>query len=324
MTCFHPFLCAALVCLCAIGCIAPGMAAYPERPIRLVVPVAAGGGNDIIARLLARKLTEAWGVQVVVDNRPGAATAIGADIVAKANPDGYTIMLTSASFAINAAMHPKLPFDPIRDFSPLTLAARVPQILLANAALPVQSVAELLKLAKAKPGQLNYGSAGTGSLTHLAMELFMEMSGVSLTHVPYKGTSPALADLVAGHVQVIFDAIPPTFQLIKSGRVKALAVATPTRFPSIPNVPTMAESGLPEYSFSSWFAIMAPARVPAPIVTRINHELVRIIHEPQIKEQFIGLGVEPLGTSPEELGRHMRKEIELWRQVIQRHHIRAD
>jgi len=324
MTCLRVLIGIGFVCLFATVCVAPVMAAYPERPIRLVVPVAPGGGNDIVARLLGRKLTEAWGAQVVVDNRPGAATAIGADIVAKANPDGYTIMLTSASFAINAALHPKLPFDPINDFAPITLAARVPQVLLGNAALPVQSVPDLLKLAKAKPGQLNYGSAGTGSSTHLAMELFMDMTGISLTHVPYKGTSPALADLVAGQVQVIFDAIPPTVQFIKSGRVKALAVAAPARFPSIPNVPTMAESGLTEYRFSSWFVIMAPVRVPRAIIEQLNRELVRIIHEPQIKAQFVNLGVEPLGTTPEEAGSHVRKEIAVYKQVIQRHHIRAD
>ena len=185
-------------------------AAYPEHPIRFVVPVAAGGGNDIVARMLAQQLTDAWGQSVVVDNRPGAATAIGADIVAKAIPDGHTIMLTSVSFAINAGMGKKLPFDALRDFATVTQVARVPQIMVVNPALPAATLAEFIALAKAKPGQINYASAGAGSSTHLAMEIFMDMTGVKLNHVPYKGTAPGLTDVIAGHVQVTFDAIPPT------------------------------------------------------------------------------------------------------------------
>ena len=256
-------------------------AAYPDHPIRFVVPVAAGGGNDIVARLLAQKLTDAWGQSVVVDNRPGAATAIGAEIVARAIPDGYTIMLTSVSFAINAGMRKQLPFDPVRDFATITQVARVPQIMVVNPAVPAATLAEFIALAKAKPGQLNYASAGTGSSTHLAMELFMDMTGTKLNHVPYKGTAPGLTDVIAGHVQITFDAIPPTLPHVKSNRVRALAIGGTQRFPTLPDVPTLAEAGLPNYTFQSWFGIFAPARTPEAVVRTLNRELVRIIALPE-------------------------------------------
>ena len=306
----------------------PGMVhaagAYPERPIRLVVPVAPGGGNDIVARMLAHKLTETWGQQVVVDNRPGAATGIGAEIVAKAPPDGYTIMLTSVSFAINASMQRKLPFDAINDFSPITQVARVPQIVVVHPGVAAKSLAEFIALAKARPGQINYASAGSGSSTHLAMELLMEMTGIALNHVPYKGTAPGLADVIAGHVQLCFDAIPPALPHVKSGRVRALAVANPRRFPSLADVPTFAESGLPGYTFASWFGILAPARTPPAIIDQLNRELVRIINLPETRERFLGLGIEPLGTSPREYAQYLKSEIAQWSAVVRRHDIRAD
>jgi tripartite-type tricarboxylate transporter receptor subunit TctC len=237
---------------------ASAVAAYPYHPIRLVVPVPAGGGNDIVARMLARKLTDVWGQAVVVDNRPGAATAIGAVIVARAIPDGHTIMLTSVSFAVNAGMRQKLPFDAVRDFVIITQVARVPQILVVNPAVPAATLAEFIALAKTKPGRINYASAGTGSSSHLAMEIFMDTTGIRLNHVPYKGTAPGLTDVIAGHVQVTFDAIPPTLPHIRSGR--ALALGGPQRLPTLPDVPTLAEAGLPNYTFQSWFGILAPAR----------------------------------------------------------------
>jgi len=299
-------------------------AAYPDHPIRLVVPVAAGGGNDIVARLLAQKLADAWGQSVVVDNRPGAATAIGAEIVAKAIPDGYTILLTSVSFAINAGVRQKLPFDPIRDFATVTQVARVPQIMVVNPALTAASLAEFIALAKAKPGQLNYASAGTGSSTHLAMELFMDMTGTKLNHVPYKGTAPGLTDVIAGHVQVTFDAIPPVLPHLRSSRVRALAIGAAKRFPTLAEVPTFAEAGLPGYTFASWFGIYAPARTPEDIVRRLNRELVRIIVQPSTSKTFVELGIEPLGTSPEEFGRFLRAEIARWSAVVRAHDIRGD
>lgn len=313
-----------ITCAFAISSSAACAAAYPERPIRLIVPVAPGGGNDIVARLLAQKLTEAWGQQVVVDNRPGAATAIGADITAKSNPDGYTIMLFSVSFAINASVKRKLPFDPINDFAPITLVAQVPQILLVYPPLPAKSVSELIRLAKAKPGQLNYASAGNGSSTHLAMELFLGMTGISVTHVPYKGTAPGMTDLLAGHVQMMFDAIPPTLPYIKGGRVRGLAVATAKRPPSLPDVPTFAESGLPNYSFSSWFGIVAPAKTPPAIIEKLNHELVRIIRLPEVQERLTGLGVDPMGTPPREFASFLKSEIAKWSKVVRERHISAD
>ncbi|MDB5812366.1 MAG: transporter [Betaproteobacteria bacterium] len=299
-------------------------AAYPDHPIRLVVPVAAGGGNDIVARMLAQKLTDAWGQAVVVDNRPGAATAIGAEIVAKAIADGHTIMLTSVSFAINAGMRSKLPFDAVRDFAPVTQVARVPQIMVVNPALPVATLREFVALARSKPGRINYASAGSGSSTHLAMEIFMDMTGVKLNHVPYKGTAPGLTDVIAGHVQATFDAIPPTLPHVKSGRVRVLVVGGPQRFPTLPEVPTMAESGFPNYTFQSWFGILAPAHTPEAIVRRLNRELVRIIGLPETRKLFIELGIEPLGTTPEEFGAYLRDEIGRWAEVMRAHDIRGD
>jgi tripartite-type tricarboxylate transporter receptor subunit TctC len=314
------WLICALLALTAAG--AP--AAYPDHPIRIVVPVAPGGGNDIVARMLAQKLTEAWGQPVVVDNRPGAATAIGAEIVAKALPDGHTIMLASVSFAINASVRKTLPFDALRDFATVTQVAHVPQVMVVNPALPAATLAEFIALAKVRPGQINYASAGTGSSTHLAMEILMDMTGIRLNHVPYKGTAPGLTDVIAGHVQVTFDAIPPVIPHVKSGRVRALVLGGTHRFPTLPDVPTLAEAGLPQYTFASWFGIFAPARTPDAVVRALNRELARIIRLPETRRSFVDLGIEPLGTSPEEFGKFLRAEIARWSEVVRAHNIRGE
>lgn len=307
----------------AASCFAlPAAGAYPERPIRIVVPVPPGGGNDIVARLLAQRLGDKWGQQVIVDNRPGASTAIGAEIVARASPDGYTLMFHSASFAINAAMQRNLPFDSIKDFSPIGLVARVPQILVVHPAFPAKSVGELIALAKSRPGQINFASAGNGSSPHLAMEVFMEMTGTKLNHVPYKGTAPGLADVIAGHVQLTFDAIPPALGYVRSNRVRPLMVVSAKRFPALPDVPTAAEAGLPAYDFASWFGMLAPARTPADIIAKLNREIVVLIQSPDIRDRLTDLGLEPLGTSVEENGRHLQAEITRWRAFIQRHDLR--
>jgi tripartite-type tricarboxylate transporter receptor subunit TctC len=313
---------------CAIGlaiaaAASPAVAAYPERPVRLVVPVAAGGGNDIVARMIAQKLTESWGRQVVVDNRPGAATAIGAEIVARAVPDGYTVMLVSVSFAINASVATRLPFDSVKDFAPITLAARVPQILVVHPALPATSVSDLIALAKQRPGEINYASAGSGSSTHLAMELLLDKAGIALNHVPYKGTAPALTDLLAGQVQVMFDAIPPSLPHIRSGRIRPIAIGSAERSASMPDLPTVGESGVPGYAFTSWFGIFAPGGTPRALVDRLNGELVRIVRLPDIRERLLAMGVEPIGSTPDELGRHLAGEIKQWSDIVQRRHIRA-
>ena len=318
----RPIVHATLLLALAVPCTAA--AAYPDHPIRIVVPVAPGGGNDIVARLLARRLSDRWGQPVVVDNRPGASTAIGSEIVARATPDGYTIMLCSVSFAINAAARAKLPFDPIRDFAPITQVARVPQIVVVNPSLPAASLKEFIALAKAKPGQLNYASAGNGSSTHLAMELLMEMAGIALNHVPYKGTGPGMTDVIAGHVQVTFNAIPPVLPHVKSGKVRALGVANPRRFPTLPDVPTFGEAGLPGYTFASWFGIMAPARTPREILRQLNEELVRIIRDPEVNKTFIELGIDPLGTTPEEFGKNLRADIARSSELVRKHNIRAE
>ena len=316
----------ALAAALAIVALTPAAPArdYPARPIRLVVPVAAGGGNDIAARLIAQKLSAAWGEQVVVDNRPGAATAIGSEIVARASPDGYTLMLVSVSFAVNAALGKKLPYDSLRDFAPITQVARVPLILLVHPALPVKSVADLIALAKAQPGRLNYASAGNASSTHLPMELFMSLAHVSLNHVPYKGTAPGLNDLLGGQVQLMFDAIPPALPHMQTGRVRGLAITSAQRTAALPDMPTIAEAGVPGYAYDSWFAIFAPARTPPAIIDKLNREIVRIVHEPDVRERFVQMGVDPLGTTPAQLGAHVRSEIARWTRVVRERGIRAE
>ncbi len=312
------------VALCATAGIARCAGAYPDHPIRLLVPVAPGGGNDLMARLLGQKLGETWRQQIVVDNRPGAAGAIAADLAAKASPDGYTIMFASISFAFTAAVQPKLPFNPVNDFAAITQIGRVPLILVVNPAVPVKSVSEFVALAKSKPGRINYASAGSGSATHLAMELFESMTGASLNHVPYMGTGPALADVIAGHVDVTFDSIAPTLPQIRNGRIRALALSSPRRFASLPDVPTFGEAGLPQYTFGSWYGIMAPARTPRAVIDQLNRELVRIVRLPDVQERFFAIGVEPLGTAPEEFTRFVANEIAQWQKVVRERGLRPD
>jgi len=314
---------AALVIVAHFAFAMNACAAYPERPIRIVVPVSPGGGNDIVARLLAQRLTDKFGTQVVVDNRPGASTAIGSEIVAHANPDGYTIMFHSATFAINAAMHPKLAFDPIKDFAPISLIARVPQLLVVNPGVPAKTLAEFIALAKARPGQLNFGSSGVGSSPHLAMEVFMDLTGTSFNHVPYKGTAPAIADVIAGQLQVVFDAIPPALAYVRAGRVRPLVVSSAKRFPLLPDVPTFTEAGVTGYDFASWFGILAPARTSSVVIATLNREVMAIMQTAEMRERLTDLGLEPLGTTPQDYGRFLQAEITRWRSFMQRHDIRS-
>src|SRR5438034_5972010 len=243
--------------------VALGQVAYPTKPVRLVVPFPAGGTTDLLARAAAQKLSEAWGQQVIVDNRPGAAGNIGAELVAKAAPDGYTLLMgTVGTHAINASLYAKMPYDHVKDFAPVILVAGVPNVLVVNPSLPVHSVQELIAYAKANPGKLNFASSGSGTSIHLSGELFKVMTGVQMTHVPYKGSAPALQDLLGGQVQLMFDNLPPSLPQIKAGRLRALAVTSATRAPALPDVPTVAEAGLPGFEASSWFGVLAPAGTP--------------------------------------------------------------
>ena len=291
--------------------------AYPTRPIRLVVPFPAGGTTDILAREAAQKLTEVLGQAVVVDNRPGAAGNIGSDLVAKSAPDGYTLLMgTVGTHAINPSLYSKMPYDHVKDFAPVVLVAGVPNVLVVNPALPVNSVAELIKLAKDKPGQINFASSGSGTSIHLSGELFKTMAGVDMTHVPYKGSSPALTDLIGGQVQIMFDNLPSALPQIKGGRLRAIAVTSLKRAPVLPDIPTINESGLPGFEASSWFGVLAPAGTPAPIVARINTEVNKWLQSADAREKLLGQGAEAAGGSPEQFGNFIHAESEKWAKVV--------
>lgn len=301
------------------ACIALGASAqsYPNRPIRLVVPFPAGGTTDILARAVSQKLTEALGQAVVVDNRAGAGGNIGSDLVAKSAPDGYTLLMgTVGTHAINPSLYSKMPYDHVKDFVPVVLVAGVPNVLVVNPALPVQSVADLIKLAKDKPGTINFASSGSGTSIHLSGELFKTMAGVDMTHVPYKGSSPALTDLIGGQVQVMFDNLPSSLPQIKGGKLRAIAVTSMARAPALPGVPTINESGLPGFEASSWFGILAPAGTPAPVVARINAEVNKWLQSPDAREKLLAQGAEAAGGSPEQFGGYMRSETEKWAKVV--------
>jgi tripartite-type tricarboxylate transporter receptor subunit TctC len=291
--------------------------AYPAKPIRFVVAFPPGGGTDIIARSIAQKLSDRLAQQVVVDNRPGAGGNIGTDIVAKAAPDGYTMLMGSAGpLAINASLFASMPFDPVRDLAPVTLAASTPNVLVVHPSLEAATVKELIALARAHPGGINFASSGHGTPAHLAGELFNSMAGVKLVHVPYKGAAPALADLLGGQVQLMFSTMPPALPHVKDGKLRALAVTSAKRSPAAPDLPTVDEIALPGFEANTWHGVVVPARTPAAIVARLNREIVAILHLPDVVERFSSQGAEALGTTPEEFAAYIRSETLKWAKVV--------
>ena len=299
-------------------------ATYPNRQIRVIVPFPAGGPTDAIARAIAQKLTEVWNQPVVVDNRPGAGGNIGTEIAAKSPPDGYTLFIGTVANAINQSLFAKLPFDFVRDFAPVTQNYVTGLILAVHPSLPVHSVKELITLAKAHPGQLSYSSSGVGGTPHLAGELFNTMAGVKMVHVPYKGSAPAMADLLGGHVQLTFDNMLTVLPQVKAGKLRGLAVTMTTRSPLAPELPTIAEAGLKGFEVRSWNGVVVPTGTPKEIIARLNTEIVRILRQPELREKFLVQGVELVPTTPDEFGAFIRQDIAKWAKVIQLSGARAE
>jgi tripartite-type tricarboxylate transporter receptor subunit TctC len=289
---------------------------YPVKPVRLVIGLAPGGATDIQARLFAQKLSESTGRTFIVENRAGAGGTIAYAQVAKSPPDGYTLMGISSGYTITPAVYAKLPYDPLRDFAPVSMVVQAPFLLLTHPSLPVKSVKDLLALAKAKPGTLDAASAGHGSSTHMAFELFRTMADVKITHIPYKGTGPALVDGMSGQVHMLFGNVLSTMTHVKAGRLRALAVTTAARSKVLPNLPTVGESGVPGYENSTWFGVLVPAGTPPAVIAKLNSELIKASQSPEIVERIAPDGGEPVGSTPEQLGRHIATEIARWRKVV--------
>ena len=311
----------------ALACFSASASAqiYPSRVIRLVVPFAPGGSNDIIARIIGERLTEALGQSVVIDNRPGAGGVIGTNSVAKAVPDGYTLMIGATStLAANPSLYTKMNLDPTQDLTPITQIASGPFVLAVPSSLPAGSVEELVALAKAKPGELNYGSSGIGSSLQLTAELFKTMAKVDIVHVPYKGLGPALTDLVAGRIQIIFSDMAGLLPFVQSGQLRALAVTSAKRSSVLPDLPTLAEAGVEGYEATSWYGVLGPKAMPADIVAKLNGELARIVHNPAMKVKFASLGIEPVTDTPQAFTAFIRSEMDKWRIVVTTAGIKVD
>jgi tripartite-type tricarboxylate transporter receptor subunit TctC len=310
---------ARFICGAVIGLAMAGTAAiaqnYPTRPIRLLVPFAPGGGTDLVARAVAAKIGESLGTTVVVDNRPGANANIGNELAARAVPDGYTLIMTSSALTINPNLYKKLPYDPVRDFAPISRATNVPYILAAHPSLGANTFQEFIAVARAKKRPISYGSAGSGNATHLAMELLKSLTKIDIVHVPYKGTGQALTDLLANQVQAYWATMPPTLPHIKTGRLKGLAVGSLHRAKAIPELPTVAEMGYPGYEAGSWFGMLAPAGTPRPIITRLNQEVVKALAAPELNERLASEGAEPATNTPEEFAAFIKAEIVKWGKV---------
>ena len=315
----------ALCALAAAALAAPLYAQqYPSKPIRFISPYPAGGGNDTLLRILADKVGEQIGQRVIVDNRPGANTIVGTEVTAKSPPDGYTFLLIPNTFATNPAFYPKLPYDTAKDFAPVAQVALSPQMIVAHPSFPAKTVKELIALAKAKPRELTHGSSGNGSIGHLAELLFETMTGARLTHVPYKGTAPAVTELVGGQIALMFSSMISVLPQVRNGKLKTIAVTTAQRIKVLPDVPTIAESGVPGYEASLWYGILAPARTPEPIVRKMNAELGTALKTPDVVEKLSTQGVEPHHTSPEQFGALIRNEMRKWTKVIQASGVKAD
>lgn len=298
---------------------------YPTKSIRYIVPFGPGGTTDLLGRLVSEKLREAWGQPVLVDNRPGAGGAVGAEITAKSPPDGYTIMGgTISTHAINASVYSKLGYDPIKDFEPVTLLATQPNMLVVNPAIPANNVKELIALLKANPGKYTYATSGNGTSTHLAGELFQSMTGTKMQHVPYKSTPQALADTIGGQVSMCLDNISTAYVQAKAGKLRALAVTTLKRSSIAPEIPTMAEAGLPGYELGSWHGVFAPAGTPKDIIAKLNTEIVKALKTPELRDKLQALGVEPAGTSSESFSAFVRAEVPKWAKVVKESGAKAD
>jgi tripartite-type tricarboxylate transporter receptor subunit TctC len=289
---------------------------YPSKAVRLVVPFLAGGSTDIVGRTVAQKLSEMWGQQVFVDNRPGGGTTIGTDMVAKAAPDGYTLLVTPAPFTINPSLLAKLPYDALTDFAPVTLINTTPLVMVVHPGVPAKNVKELIALAKAKPGKLNFGSSGTGGSNHLAGELFDAMAGVKMVHIPYKGNAGALTDIVGGHLDLVYNGITSAVSLVRGGKLRALAVTSLQRSAALPDVPTLDESGLKGFEAVAWNGLSAPAKTPRDVIMKINADVIKIVNSPELKERLKADGSDPVGNSPEQYAAFLRNEITKWAKVI--------
>jgi tripartite-type tricarboxylate transporter receptor subunit TctC len=305
--------------LCALGLALCGLAwaqAYPSKTVRIIVPFPPGGGTDVIARVIAQKLTESWGQQVIVDNKAGASGTIGSDLVAKSAADGYTLLLTATHHAINLSMYKQLPYDTLRDFVPVAYIAASPNLLLLHPSVPANNVQELIAYAKSKPGGLNYAASSVGGATHLTGELFKTAAGIQLQHIPYQGAAPAMTDLLGGQVPMMFDVIPTALAHVRSGRLKAIAVTSARRTTVMPEVPTIAESGIPGFEAISWFGLYAPAATPKDTVNKLNADFNRVLQLPEVKDKLAAQGAEPIAMTPEQFAGYLRAEIAKWAKAI--------
>jgi tripartite-type tricarboxylate transporter receptor subunit TctC len=298
---------------------------FPSKPIRLVVPFAAGGGSDIVARTVAQKLAETIGQPVVVENRPGAGGNIGTDLVAKSPPDGYTIVMgVFGPIAVNPSLFGNLPYDPVRDFAPITQAVAVTNMLVVHPSVPANNLRELIEYGRRNPGKLASGTGGTGTAGHMASELFKSMTKLDMAVVPYKGAAPAVNDVLGGQVPMTFEALLSTLPHVRAGKLKAIAVTTSTRSSLLPNVPTMAEAGLPGYEATNWYGFLAPAQTPRPVVERLNREMVKVLGMPDVKEKLLAQGAEVVGNSPQEFAAVIRTDLERWKKLVAETGIKAE
>jgi tripartite-type tricarboxylate transporter receptor subunit TctC len=311
----------ALAMAASSGALAQG---YPSRPIKIVVPYPPGGFNDTLGRTLAAKFTEAWGQPAVVENKPGGNTLIGNDFVAKSAPDGYTLLVVAFPFSVVPSLFKTMPYDTVRDFAPVILAATSPNLLVVHPSLPVATVGELIALAKSKPGSLSYASTGNGSSNHISMELFKSLAGVNIVHIPYKGSGPAVSDLLGGQVQLMFDNTPNVLPHVKAGKLRALGSSGTRRSSMTPDVPTVAEAGVPGYEVTVWFGLVAPAGTPREVVAKLNAEVTRILALSDVRERFLAQGVEPVGSTPEQFAEHIKAQMAKWAQVVQAAGVKAE